>query len=328
MDDWLPALVPNGLNDALLRAVSDSLQSVLIAYILVVTRLSGLFVIAPVFNNLSIPTQIRVFIVLAISLVLTPVVLGLETQKAWQQFDLDGDGQIAWEELPDPLRPQASRLWTLSERPLTEPIPLADVHAAPFQAATPADLAWQLAGEFGLGLSLGLGMLICLSTLQFVGHLIDQQTGVSLGDIFNPELDAQVSVTGELMHGMAMLLFLAAGGHLMMIAALLGTFESLPLGWGYVPLPMVELLSRLMSQSLVLTFQVAGPVIGSMALVGLAMGFMGHTIPQLNVLVIGFPIRLGTGLVLTMLSLPVMATAIERSFPAVVSQIRSLFTLP
>ncbi len=159
-----------------------------------------------------------------------------------------------------------------------------------------------------------------MSSMQFAGHMIDQQTGVSLGEIFNPELGSSSTLSGELLHWLGMAAFLSVGGHLLVVRTLVESYHGLPLGHAWVPQSMFELLRGLVTQSLVLTIQIAAPVGISMISVGLAMGYMGHAIPQLNVLIIGFPVRTLGGFVILMLALSRMVEALLRPFPELLEQ--------
>ena len=107
-----------------------------------------------------------------------------------------------------------------------------------------------------------------------------------------------------------------------MVAALVETFQTLPIGEATVSVSAVELLRDLVHQSLVLAVQVAAPLLATMSLVALAMGFLGHTVPQINVLVVGFPIRALTNLLVLSLSMSGVARAVVDVVPKVIDQIR------
>ena len=81
------------------------------------------------------------------------------------------------------------------------------------------------------------------------------------------------------------------GLHLTMISALIETFQTVPVGEASDSPSTVELLSNLVHQSFVLGVQVAAPLMATMSLIALAMAFLSRTVPQMNVLVVGFPIR-------------------------------------
>ena len=175
-------------------------------------------------------------------------------------------------------------------------------------AAPPAGVAGLLATgvtEFAVGFALGLGVLTILSGLQLAGELIDQQVGTALGEVFNPGLDVGASASGTLLYLLGTTVFLTLpplDGHLRVFAALLETFRTLPPGdGGYAP--SAEFFTALLHGSTVLALRVAAPTLAVMSLVALATGFLGRTVPQINVLVLGFPVRAAAGLLVLGLTL-------------------------
>jgi flagellar biosynthetic protein FliR len=303
-----------------LRAAFGGLNHALVVFVLVATRMTGLFLVAPVFGHPEIPTQIRVFTVVAISLVLAPAILSVDTARAAALLDANSDGLVSVDELPPELEAGFVELRTRLRLEPDAPTPVSDVTWAVSVPATPLAFVGQATGELAIGFALGLGVLIWVSSMQFAGHMIDQQTGVSLGEIFNPELGSSSTLSGELLHWLGMAAFLSAGGHLLVVRTLVESYHGLPLGHAWVPQSMFELLRALVTQSLVLTIQIAAPVGISMISVGLAMGYMGHAIPQLNVLIIGFPVRTLGGFVILMLALSRMVEALLRPFPELLEQ--------
>ena len=195
--------------------------------------------------------------------------------------------------------------------------------------STILDFAWVGIGEFSLGLVLGLGVLTILSGLQLAGEIIDQQTGIALGEISNPGFEINGSVTGQFlfMLGVTLLLIMEpVGGHLMMVSVLVETFQTLPVGEAYVSASAVELLRDLVHQSLVLGVQVAAPLLATMTLVALTMGFLGHTVPQVNVLIVGFPIRAMISLLVIAVTLSGVGRVVIDLVPSVIDDIRQILT--
>jgi flagellar biosynthesis protein FliR len=319
----VPEFWPNAFpaaDGATLRAAFGVLNQSLVVFVLVATRLTGLFLTAPLFGHPEIPTQIRVFTVLAISLVLAPAVLTVDNSRAAARLDVDSNGLLANDEIP----PELSSVFTSLREQLRlaadAPIPVSQVTWGISVPSTPLAFVGQAAGEMLIGFALGLGVMIWVSSMQFAGHMIDQQTGVSLGEIFNPELGSSSTLSGELLHWLGMTAFLSAGGHLLVMRTLIDSYQGIPLGHAWVPQPLFDLLGALVTQSLLLTLQIAAPVGISMLSVGLAMGFMGHAVPQLNVLVIGFPVRTMAGFVILMLALSRMVEALLRPLPDILER--------
>lgn len=321
MDVWMGPLWGEG-RDAILRAVLSQAETAVVAFLLIVTRLTGLFLIGPVFGHPAAPIQIRVFLVVTVSLVLTPAILGINSGKSLARFDANEDGVIAADEAPEGLAPEFARLRRAEQLGTEAAFPVSRLPASFPPPTSVVDLVRQMTGELLIGLGLGLGVLIWVSAMQFAGYLVDQQTGVSLGEVFNPELDVNSSVSGELMYWLGIAVFLLAGGLGLTIRALVDSYTQLPLGYALVPDATYDVLIKLVGQSLMLVLQIAAPVLTTTAIVGLAMGLMSHTVPQLNVLIIGFPVRTLVGMLVLLVALARMTEAFANALPGVMDRIR------
>jgi flagellar biosynthetic protein FliR len=319
-----PELPLDVLTETDLAQLLRGATGALVAFTLIVTRLSGMVVIGPIFGHPQIPVQVRVFLVLAMSLVVTPALLGADQRKTFHLLDRNHDGRLTLDEAPRSLVPQIEQL--LREIGRSDPEGLVeDEFRLPWPVpATLLEYAWLALFEFAVGIALGLGVMTIVSGLQMAGSLIDAQIGVSLGTVFNPEFETDASLSGEMLHQLGLVIFLIVGGHHLMVSALIDTFQTLPVGYAWISPPAIELLSDLVHQSLVLAVQISAPVMGIMAVVGLAMGFLGHTIPQINVLVVGFPVRTLVGLMVLGLAVPGIAEALAHKIPGGIAQLRLL----
>lgn len=298
--------------------------SAFVAFTLIVTRLGGMVAVGPVFGHPGIPLQIRVFLVLAMSLVITPSLVGSDQQRTFQLLDSNRDRLLTLDEVPAPLESQFKSLLRQAGKGGDDALAADEFHLALPLPETLFEYAWLAAVEFALGIALGLGVMTIVSGLQMAGSLIDQQIGVSLGSVFNPEFESDASLSGELLHQLGLVVFLIVGGHHLIVSALVDTFQTLPVGYAWISPPAIELLSGLVHQSLVLAVQISAPVMGMMAVIGLAMGFLGHTIPQLNVLVVGFPVRTLVGLFILGLAIPGIAEVLSRALPEGIEQLRDV----
>ena len=116
------------------------------------------------------------------------------------------------------------------------------------------------------------------------------------------------------------------GGHLLMISALVETFQTLPVGEAFVAVSAVDFARDLVHQSFVVAVGIVAPMLAAMSLVALTMGFLGHSVPQVNVLVIGFAVRAMVNLLILSLTLSGAAKAVVDVVPAVIDQMRFLLT--
>lgn len=163
-----------------------------------------------------------------------------------------------------------------------------------------------LFSELLIGISIGLIAAMPLYAMQMGGFVMGYQVGLSLAESFNPELDSNGSVLGLLLFYMAVFIFIGLGGFELLFLSLADSFHTAPIGMftaGDVPLDM---FIEVVTSGFELAIRVASPVIAAVAMSQVAMGLVMKTMPQVNIMSIGFAIQILTGLILLMLMINVM----------------------
>ncbi len=187
------------------------------------------------------------------------------------------------------------------------------VESLPAPPSTLLDLAWAVLGELLIGLFLSFGVILILTGVQMAGDMFDQQAGTALAEIFNPTFNNSAAPTGQLLFMLASVIFLTAmpvAGHLQMVLILFDSFQSIPVGQLLQIQQVSDVLMVILQQSLKLSLQLAAPLLAAMSLVSMTMGFLGHTVPQINVLVMGFPIRMTLALMILIMTVSGMSHVI------------------
>lgn len=263
---------------------------------LVTVRLSGLMVLGPLLGPVSLPFRARILLVIALAFVVTPV-LSDRPAPGLDHLRRDEDGWLAREEKPGDLQNQTEGVMPATHRRSQDgSVPGEFVSRTATLPDTLGGYVIVALGELLLGYVLSLGVLVVLSGLQIAGQLIDQQAGFSLGEIIHPDFDSTGSITGQTLMMMGAMLFLLLeplGGHLVLLQALLRTFETMPVGQAYVSRSALELVVGLMQEAFILGVRVAAPLVVMMTLIDVTLGFLSHSVPQVNLQVVGFAIRAG-----------------------------------
>jgi len=311
-----------------LRQLLDAAMQQFYTFTLVLVRMAGLMTLGPIFGQRIVPGNIRILLVLSMSFLITPT-LHKQTLRGFERLDADENGLLTREEIPENLLPRFEQLLKLDRQNKEDSLTFAEYGRGTRIPSSVLDYVWIGVGEFALGLVLGLGVLTILSGLQLAGELIDQQTGLALAEISNPGLEVSGSITGQLLFllgTMVLLMLEPIGGHLLMVSALVETFQTLPVGEAYITASTVDLLRDLVHQSLVLGVQVAAPILATMSLVALTLGFLGHSVPQINILVIGFAVRAMVSLLVLTLTISGAARAMVDLVPVVIDELRHSLT--
>ena len=146
--------------------------------------------------------------------------------------------------------------------------------------------------EVTFGAFIGFIAGLPLVAAQIGGHMIGQQMGLGFAMFFDPTIEDDSDVMGQLFYFFTLALFLLIGGHEAMILAVLHSFEHVASGGPFAAMSMVDMVTGLLTAGCELALRVAAPVLAIVMLETIAMGFIAKTVPQLNVLSLGFPLRI------------------------------------
>jgi flagellar biosynthetic protein FliR len=161
--------------------------------------------------------------------------------------------------------------------------------------AHPLGLGVLLLSELILGLMLGLSVQFIFAGIQTGGEIMGFQMGFTMMSLADPSSGAQVSITSTVLHMVALVVFLTMGGHLHLLRALADSFTLVPPGGIRVSGPLTGDILALSGGMFSLAIKIAAPVIASLFMVELALALMGRAAPQMNLLTLGFPAKIGVG---------------------------------
>lgn len=156
-------------------------------------------------------------------------------------------------------------------------------------------IAFAVGSEILIGLVIGYGASLPLIAMQIGGQMMGHQLGLGLAQVLNPEFDEQTEVLSQFLFISSLAIFLMLNGHHAILAALVGSYQAVPLG-GYMPDGgLIMLITGLLSATFELGVRVAAPLLCIVFLETVAMGFIARTVPQMNILSLGFPLRIIVG---------------------------------
>jgi flagellar biosynthetic protein FliR len=176
------------------------------------------------------------------------------------------------------------------------------------------ELVVAVLAQFFVGLVFGFVAFLLFTGIQFAGEVIDIQIGFAVVNVINPLTSQSVTVIGEFELALATLLYLAADAHHVLLAGIVGSFTLVPLPYVGAPELVAGDVVRFFSQALFIVFQIAAPVAVALFLVNVMLGLMARVAPQMNVFIVGFPIQISVGLVMLIVSLPLLGAV----FPSLV----------
>ena len=178
------------------------------------------------------------------------------------------------------------------------------------------DLAVAIAAQVFVGVIFGFVAYLLFTGIQFAGEIIDIQIGFAVVNVINPLTSQSVTVIGEFQLALASLLYLAADAHHALIAGIAGSFQLVPLPYAGAPEIVAGDVVRFFTQALFVVFEIAAPVAIALFLVNVMLGLMARVAPQMNVFAVGFPIQIGVGLIMLVVSIPLVGAVV----PALLDQ--------
>lgn len=211
-----------------------------LVFVLILTRISGLVMSAPVLGLKSAPMQVRIILAVSLALIVAP---------------------YHWD-------------------------------ATANMPANMPGLVLLLVQELMLGLSLGLSIHVLFTGLQVTGQVMGQLSGMSLAEVYDPTQEASVPVLSDLMDRVTLALFVIIGGHRQLMQVLLDTFKWMPPGETAFGPSLVDALTEVTVQSLTLGVRASAPAIVALLMANLILGLIGRTLPQLNVMALGFGVNI------------------------------------
>ena len=234
--------------------------------LLVIFRMGGLLIFAPILGSSVIPARMKVALSFGFGLAAYPALLA--------------SGAV------EPGLPLA--LWSL--------LPL-------------------IALEIALGATIGFIASMPLLAMQVGGLMMGQQMGLGFARFYNPAVEDEADILAQLLLFLTLMAFFAVGGHEGLFLAVLHSFEHVPLG-GFTPDLGLDLICGLFVAAFETAMRVAAPLLTIIMLETVALGFVARSVPQLNILSLGFPLRILVGFIVVMLGLMVIHDVITDDIAA------------
>jgi flagellar biosynthetic protein FliR len=163
-----------------------------------------------------------------------------------------------------------------------------------------------VAQQVGIGLAIGFTVRMVFAAVELAGEVVGSQMGLGFASFFNPALSTQSNAVGGFFGHMAAFLFVVMNGHLMVLMAVIKSFQAFPVDQNYLEALKTMKLHALGADLFASGLWIALPVIGMLIFVNLALGVVSRVAPQMNIYAIGFPITLTVGLIGITATLPML----------------------
>ncbi len=245
-------------------------------FILILVRVTGLFVISPIFGRSNTPTILKIGISVMLALILLPLKINT--------FYLEIDNI------------RTLMLWTIT--------------------------------EFLIGIIIGFIAFIYFSLVYLGGMLADIQMGFGMVNIMDPQTNAQMPLMGGFYNILLSMIFLAINGHHKLIRALIHSYDIIPIGFKItVNESAIQYLIKIFTETFMLAFQLSAPIMITILLAHVILGILARTMPQMNIFVVGLPLKIGIGILVILLSLEIFIPFSENLFDKMFQAIYELMQI-
>jgi flagellar biosynthetic protein FliR len=166
--------------------------------------------------------------------------------------------------------------------------------------------------ELLAGLLIGFSAMTLFWAVQVAGQIIGFQIGFAVMEVIDPSTSTGVSILGQFQYIIAILIFLALDGHHLLINAVVQSFSIAPLGHIAFSGATSEIITRLCVNVFAIAIKIGAPVIVTLFLTDVALGILARTVPQMNVFIVGFPLKVGAGFLILAASFPFFNYVLSR----------------
>ncbi|EQB36402.1 MULTISPECIES: flagellar biosynthetic protein FliR [Virgibacillus] len=180
-----------------------------------------------------------------------------------------------------------------------------------------------------VGLLIGLIAYIILSAVQIAGGFIDFQMGFAIANVIDPQTGAQSPLTGQYFYIIALLFLLSVNGHHILIDGIVNSYHFIPID-RFIPFQnenIAQFVIETFNQMFLIAFQIAIPIVGCLFLVDVALGIVAKTVPQLNVFVVGLPLKIFVSFVALLFFMSLYVVLVKHLFEILFTTIRGLMQL-
>ncbi|KMK77358.1 flagellar biosynthetic protein FliR [Alkalihalobacillus pseudalcaliphilus] len=184
--------------------------------------------------------------------------------------------------------------------------------------------------EVLVGLMVGLIAMIMLYAIQIAGGFIDMNMGFLIANVVDPQTGAQSPLVGTYLYTFAILFLLMINGHHLLLDGVFYSYQFIPIDQLFLPFGdegVVYFVAATFAKMFMIAFQMALPIVGSLFLVDVALGMISRSVPQMNVFVVGLPVKIMVGLLLLTVYMGVFFMLVRALMNEIIVAMRTLMQL-
>jgi flagellar biosynthetic protein FliR len=175
--------------------------------------------------------------------------------------------------------------------------------------------------EVLLGLAIGFITKLLFSAIEMAGNFIDFQVGFQMGAVFDPALGVNSSYYGKIYYWLSICIFFITDLHHLVLKTVIKTFQSIPIESTNLGNFGVEGMVKLYLIIFESAINLAAPLMIVALFTEVILGLISRTVPQINVLILGMPLKIITSFIFILLLLPSISSNIQEILPMMIKYI-------
>ncbi|MDY6880749.1 MAG: flagellar biosynthetic protein FliR [Desulfatiglans sp.] len=198
--------------------------------------------------------------------------------------------------------------------------PILDLENIPFFIDT-LSFGIKVVSEIMLGIMIGLSVRLLFAGIQLAGQLAGYQMGFAIVNVMDTLSSNQVSIIAQFHTITSMLIFFCINAHHWILRALVESFRLVPPFSFHINHSIMDQMMKHGANLFVIAVKLGAPVIVALLLTSVALGLVARTVPQMNVFIVAFPLKIVVGLLFLALSLPYFLSFLKEIFNGIGSNI-------
>ncbi len=159
------------------------------------------------------------------------------------------------------------------------------------------DIVILIVSELIIGFALGLSVRIFFAGIQLAGQLVGFQMGFMMANVVDPMSGNQVSIMEQIGYWVTLLVFLILNGHHIFLSAMVESFQIVNVGMITLKNGYLAQMISLSTGIFTIAVKIGSPAIAALLFTSVAFGICAKFIPQMNILIVGFPVKIAMGLI-------------------------------
>lgn len=159
--------------------------------------------------------------------------------------------------------------------------------------------------ELAVGLTMGFIVTLFFLGLQLAGQLMDVPIGFGMVNVLDPHFGGQIPILGQFQNVLAVLIYFTINGHHGLLRALADSYNYIPVGAVVWHDSLGAFFVDTVAATFLLGVRIGVPVMAAAFLTDVALGIVNRAVPQINVFITGYPIKIAVGLFTLIVALPV-----------------------